>query len=45
MTTVLLDTNIISYLFKRDTRAMLYAPHLLDRELAISLMTVAELFQ
>lgn len=45
MTTVLLDTNIVSYLFKRDTRAALYAPHLLDRELAVSLMTVAELFQ
>lgn len=45
MTTVLLDTNVVSFLFKRDTRATLYAPHLLDRELAISLMTVAELFQ
>jgi tRNA(fMet)-specific endonuclease VapC len=45
MTTVLLDTNIVSYLFKRDTRAALYTPHLLDRELAVSLMTVAELFQ
>lgn len=45
MTAVLLDTNIVSYLFKSDTRAKLYAPYLLDRELAISLMTVAELFQ
>ncbi len=45
MTTVLLDTNIVSYLFKRDSRAALYAPHLLDRELAIAMMTVAELFQ
>lgn len=45
MTTVLLDTNIVSYLFKRDSRAALYAPHLLNRELAISMMTVAELFQ
>lgn len=45
MTTVLLDTNIVSYLFKRDTRTALYAPHLLDRELAVSLMTVAELLQ
>jgi predicted nucleic acid-binding protein len=26
MTTILLDTNIISYLFKRDSRMMLYAP-------------------
>jgi len=45
MTTVVLDTNIVSYLFKRDSRATLYAPHLLDRELAIAMMTVAELFQ
>jgi tRNA(fMet)-specific endonuclease VapC len=45
MTTVLLDTNIVSYLFKRDTRAVLYAPHLLERELAVSMMAVAELFQ
>jgi len=45
MSTVLLDTNIVSYLFKRDSRAALYAPHLLDRELAVSMMTVAELFQ
>ncbi len=45
MTAVLLDTNIVAYLFKRDSRATLYAPHLLERELAIALMTVAELFQ
>jgi len=45
MTTVLLDPNIVSYLFKRDSRAGLYAPHLVNRELAIAMMTVAELFQ
>jgi tRNA(fMet)-specific endonuclease VapC len=45
MTTVLLDTNIVSYLFKRDSRAARYTLHLLDRELAIAMMTVAELFQ
>jgi tRNA(fMet)-specific endonuclease VapC len=45
MSTVLLDTNIVSYLFKRDTRANLYAPHLRNQELAIAMMTVAELFQ
>jgi tRNA(fMet)-specific endonuclease VapC len=45
MSTVLLDTNIVSYLFKRDTRAELYADHLRNRELAIAVMTVAELFQ
>ena len=45
MLTVLLDTNIVSYLFKRDSRVALYAPHLLNRELAIAMMTVAELLQ
>ena len=45
MRTLLLDTNIVSYLFKRDSRAMLYDPHLLHRELAIAMMTVAELLQ
>lgn len=45
MKTVLLDTNIVSYVLKRDSRAGLYAPHLLHRELAIAMMTVAELLQ
>jgi predicted nucleic acid-binding protein len=45
MSTVLLDTDVVSYLFKRDSRRQLYAPHLLNRELAIAIMTVAELFQ
>lgn len=45
MSVVLLDTDIVSYIFKRDSRATSYAPHLLNRELAISMMTVAELFQ
>ncbi|MBL8203019.1 MAG: type II toxin-antitoxin system VapC family toxin [Blastocatellia bacterium] len=45
MNMVLLDTNIVSYLFKGDSRADQYAPHLLQQELAISMMTVAELFQ
>jgi predicted nucleic acid-binding protein len=42
---ILLDTNIISFLLKGDSRATLYAPHLQRRRLAISFMTVAELFQ
>ena len=45
MSVLLLDTNIVSYLFKQDTRIRLYEPHLLGAELAISLMSVAELFQ
>jgi tRNA(fMet)-specific endonuclease VapC len=42
---VLLDTNIVSFVLKEDSRAQSYAPHLENRRLAISLMTVAELFQ
>ena len=45
MNTILLDTNIVSYILKRDSRAALYAPHLLNHELAIAIMTVAELLQ
>lgn len=45
MSTVLLDTNIVSYIFKRDTRAVLYAPLLEGNRLAVSFMTVAELFE
>lgn len=45
MSTVLLDTDVVSYLFKKDSRRELYASHLLDQELAIAIMTVAELFQ
>lgn len=45
MTMLLLDTNIISYIFKRDSRAIRYEPHLIGQELAINLMTIAELFQ
>lgn len=41
----LLDTNIISYIFKKDSRAASYEPHLKGRILCLSFMTVAELFQ
>ena len=40
-----MDTDVVSYLFKGDSRRELYAPHLLNNELAIAIMTVAELFQ
>jgi tRNA(fMet)-specific endonuclease VapC len=45
MDVVLLDTNIVSFLLKGDSRASSYAPYLQGRRLAISFMTVAELFQ
>ena len=37
------DTDVISYLFRRDTRADLYRPYLTGRILAVSFMTIAEL--
>ncbi|MCK5525493.1 MAG: hypothetical protein KAI83_20375 [Thiomargarita sp.] len=42
---VLLDTNIVSFLLKGDTRAQDYEVYLQNRTLTISVMTVAELFQ
>ncbi len=45
MDTLLLDTNIVSFIFKNDTRIREYAHYLKDHRLAISFMTVAELFQ
>src|SRR5580704_14736720 len=39
MRTLLLDTDIVSFLFKRAPRAKLYEPHLRDRRLAISFVT------
>jgi predicted nucleic acid-binding protein len=45
MDVILLDTNVISFLLKGDSRAQSYAPHLQGRRLVLSFMTVAELFQ
>lgn len=45
MSTLLLDTNIVSYIFKRDSRAWAYAPTLQGNRLAVSFMTAAELYQ
>lgn len=45
MRSAVLDTNVVSFLFKADTRADLYAEHLRDRDLIISFMTEAELEQ
>lgn len=42
---VLVDTNIVSYILKKDTRALLYAPLLEGNRLAVSFATVAELFE
>jgi tRNA(fMet)-specific endonuclease VapC len=45
MTLILLDTNVISFLLKGDSRADLYIPYLQDQQLTLSFMTVAELYQ
>lgn len=39
----IVDTNIISYTFKRDSRHLRYQKHLDNHILAISFMTIAEL--
>ena len=41
---VLLDTNIVSYLMKGGRLANAYAPHMQGRLLAISFITVGELY-
>lgn len=43
MSQVVVDTDIVSFLFKGDTRADDYAPLLHGRALSVSFMTVAEL--
>lgn len=45
MTTVVVDTDVVSFLLKDDTRAQIYLPHLRGKTLALSFMTVAELYQ
>lgn len=40
---VVVDTDVVSYIFKRDTRAAGFEPHLIGRAPVISFMTVAEL--
>jgi|SRR5579885_740722 tRNA(fMet)-specific endonuclease VapC len=43
MSDAVIDTNVVSFLFKRDTRAELYKRHLLGVRPVVSFMTVAEL--
>ncbi len=42
---VVVDTDVISFLLKDDTRAQAYRLHLQDKTLVLSFMTVAELYQ
>jgi tRNA(fMet)-specific endonuclease VapC len=45
MNIILLDTNIVSFLHKGDSRAEEYRLYLQGQRLAISFMTAAELYQ
>jgi predicted nucleic acid-binding protein len=45
MKPIVLDTDVVSFLLKRDTRAQLYLPHLANRQWLVSFMTEAELEQ
>lgn len=44
MSTLLLDTDVFSFLFKDHPLAEVYRPHVRGHTLAISFMTVAELY-
>lgn len=44
MDAVLLDTDIFSYLNKGDSRAELYRPHVKGKTIALSFISVGELF-
>ena len=43
MSFIVVDTDVISYVLKGDTRAERYRPHLDGKTLVVSFMTVAEL--
>lgn len=43
MTPVVIDTDVISFLFKRDTRSSLYLPHLKNRAWLLAFMSEAEI--
>lgn len=43
MRMVIVDSNIVSYIYKQDTRAALYESHLVNALASISFMTLAEL--
>jgi len=45
MKPVVLDTDVVSFLFKDDSRALIYLPRLQNRPWLISFMTEAELEQ
>ncbi|MEK6705069.1 MAG: type II toxin-antitoxin system VapC family toxin [Bdellovibrionota bacterium] len=44
MDKLLVDTNIVSYLMKRHSISELYLPHLKDKVLCLSFVTIGELY-
>ena len=40
---IVVDTDVVSFLYKHDTRATLYRPHLDGKLLLVSFMAIAEL--
>ena len=42
---MLLDTNIVSYIYKGDSRAVSYERHLLGGQCYVSFMTLAEIYR
>src|SRR5712691_6476762 len=45
MPAAVIDTDVLSFRFKKDSRAQLYRRHLLGRDWILSFMTLAELDQ
>lgn len=43
MNAAVVDTDVVSMIFKGDTRALAYRPHMMRRLLGISFMTLPEL--
>jgi tRNA(fMet)-specific endonuclease VapC len=43
MASVVVDTDVVSFVLKRDSRGLLYRPYLNGRTLVVSFMTLAEL--
>jgi predicted nucleic acid-binding protein len=43
MRAMVVDTDVVSYIYKKDTRAAKYEPHLVNAITSISFATVAEL--
>ena len=43
ISSVVADTDVLSFMFKQDTRAEFYRPHLDDKLVIVSFMTIAEL--